>query len=297
MLTSSVKVLWTARYDYQPQWRLAKHKHDYFQMIYFASGEGNFYLEEREYSVSPCSLMLIKPGCMHGLKPSSLVKTLDLKFLVKARRLYRSLVRASDCVEDNSAEVTGLFEHIRKEGEEKAYLFRERCDVFLTELLLHYLRQDHKQDQTRAVNDSDREVSGDLVVQQASRYIEQHYAEGCTVRQIANAVGKSDRHIRQHFRECLGISPRTYLLQYRIHKAKELIQYSNYAFKEIADKLGFKTVHHFARVFHEVCGETPGAWRRKYQDGICKDVYIDPQFINTNWIVSEDAMADSSLPQ
>ncbi|MGB6112964.1 MAG: helix-turn-helix domain-containing protein, partial [Acidobacteriaceae bacterium] len=75
------------------------------------------------------------------------------------------------------------------------------------------------------------------------------------------------------------------LLQYRIHRAQELIEYSGDSFKEIASKVGFKSVHHFARSFHEVCGETPGGWRRKYQAGICKDVNIDPEFVNGNWTV------------
>jgi AraC-like DNA-binding protein len=49
--------------------------------------------------------------------------------------------------------------------------------------------------------------------------------------------------------------------------------------------VGFKTVHHFARAFHEFCGEAPGAWRRKYQACICKDVCIHPQFSNKIWTV------------
>ena len=73
-----------------------------------------------------------------------------------------------------------------------------------------------------------------------------------------------------------------YLTQYRVRKAMELIQYSDYALKDVAGLVGFKTIHHFTRVFHEIAGTTPGAWRRKYQAGICKDVVIDPHFSNTN---------------
>ena len=99
---------------------------------------------------------------------------------------------------------------------------------------------------------------------------------------IADTVQRSDRHIRQHFEDCLGVPPMRYLLQYRIKRAKELIQYSDYALKEIAELVGFKTIHHFTRVFREVAGESPGAWRRKYRAGICKDVCIQPHFSNVN---------------
>src|SRR5207253_5147016 len=85
MPLSIAEVLWTARYDYQPDWKLAHHSHEHFQMIYCLSGSGRFFLEDREYSLDLESLFLIKPRRTHGLIPSSLVKTLDLKFLVRDR--------------------------------------------------------------------------------------------------------------------------------------------------------------------------------------------------------------------
>jgi transcriptional regulator GlxA family with amidase domain len=99
---------------------------------------------------------------------------------------------------------------------------------------------------------------------------------------IADTLQRSDRHIRQHFEECLGMPPMRYLLQYRIKRAEELIRYSDYALKEVAELVGFKTIHHFTRVFREVAGESPAAWRRKYRAGICKDVCIQPHFSNVN---------------
>jgi AraC-like DNA-binding protein len=283
MLTSLAEVLWTARYDYKPGSRLARHRHDYFQIIYFISGSGVIDIEQSELSINPNSLLLIKPGDMHALRPSSLVKTLDLKFLVKNRPLRSLLLGASDLFEDNDPWVSDLFERIRHEGERGGYLYRELCSAFLSELLIHCLRLDRSSEAIPLNGPASYDVSGDGIVQQAVLFIQKHYADDCDIHEIAEAVGKSDRHIRQHFRDVLNISPRRYLLEYRIQKAKELIEHSSYAFKEIADRVGFKTVHHFARTFHEISGQTPGEWRRRYQAGICKDVYINPHFVNTNW--------------
>lgn len=292
MFTSSVEVLWTARYDYQPHTELAKHKHAYFQMIYFVSGSGVLYLEQQKYHIKSGSLLLVKPHSIHALSPSSLVKTLDLKFLVKDCCLQENLIQAGELHEENEPEIPTLFERIRHEGERQGYLHRELCSLFLSEILLHYLRDDQPREKLCTNDYSDHCLSSDWIVQQATIFIREHFAQDCTLLQISRAVGKSDRHVRQHFKDALGISPRRYLLQYRIQKAKNLIESSNYSFKEIAGRIGFKTVHHFTRAFHEVCGETPGAWRRKYQDGICKDVYIDPQFVNTIWTISANSVKD-----
>ncbi len=289
MLTSSVEVLWTARYDYQPHWRLAPHKHEYFQMIYFVSGAGCVSLGEREYGIRPNSLLLIKPRCVHGLNPSSLVKTLDIKFSVKDHWLRKLLLCASDILEQNESGIADLFERIRHEGERRGHLYRELCNLCLAELLILYLRHDNIQEETSPNDPIEHELSGDWIVRQAAQFIREHHAEDCNLLEIARVVGRSERHVRQHFKDALGVSPRRYLLQYRIQKAQELIEYSGYSFKEIAAKVGFKTVHHFARAFHETSGETPGGWRRKYQAGICKDVNIDPRFVNTNWTIPDDS--------
>lgn len=289
MPISLAEVLWTARYDYQPDWRLAKHRHEHFQMIYIVSGVANVSLGQQEHRIETGALVLMKPRRVHGLDPISAVKTLDIKFIVRDRWLRKLLNDSPEIVARSEESIADLFERIRREGERKGLHYRELCSAFLLELLFLYLR-------IAGVDEpvTDRESSvhplplGDSIVQQAAQFIRDHHAEDFSLLEVARAVGHSDRHIRQHFKDGLGISPRRYLLEYRIQMAQQLIQYSSYALKEIAAMVGFKTVHHFTRAFHDACGETPGEWRRKYQAGICKDVNIDPEFVNTNWTIRLD---------
>lgn len=282
MPSSSVEVLWIARYDYQPHWRLAEHEHDYFQMIYFISGSACASLERRDHRVGAGSLLLIKPHCVHALSPTSLVKTLDIKFLVKDGDTRRLLLDGAELVENCDANIAQLFERIRHEGEQRRPFYRELCSALLMEIVLLHLRESGDHGENLALELNQREAVGDWIVQRASQFIRENHAVDFGATDIAKVVGCSDRYIRQHFKENLGISPRRYLLEYRVHKAQDLIQFSNYMFKEIAAMVGFKTVHHFTRAFHEVSGETPGEWRRKNQAGICKDVIIEPGFVNVN---------------
>jgi AraC-like DNA-binding protein len=295
MLTSSIDVLWTARYDYRCNWKLVPHKHDYFQMIYFLSGSGRLLLGDTEYRIQPGDLFLIKPQRIHGLAPHSPVKTLDLKFVVNDNVLRESLLEATERITQSDSTIAAHFEHIRREGERKDYLYRESCKLFLLQVLVQYLRQDKHSAATQAAElnqaadlSSEDEIPDDSVVRKALEFIRNHYAEDLELPQIAESVQRSDRHLRQHFEDCLGVPPMRYLQQYRLRKAKELIQYSDYPLKEIAELVGFKTIHHFTRIFHELLGESPGAWRRKYQAGICKDVCIEPQFSNVNWTFPEN---------
>jgi AraC-like DNA-binding protein len=157
------------------------------------------------------------------------------------------------------------------------------CDALLVQILAYVLRLgapkvpnesrgDNKGMET-ALPDHDR--AGQLV-----NFIRMHFAEKLTLQDIAQAVGRSDRLVRDLMQRTVGMPPMRYLTQYRVEKAKEFILYSDYSLKEITELSGFRTVHHFTRVFDQVAHETPGAWRRKNREGICKDVCIDPSFSN-----------------
>jgi AraC-like DNA-binding protein len=134
---------------------------------------------------------------------------------------------------------------------------------------------------------SQAEITGDDPSDPLSRrvveYIREHYAKEVSPELIARELGVTDRHIRQRFHQSMGLPPMRYLLQYRVERARELISYSDYSLKEIAAMVGFKTIHHFTRVFCAITGLSPGAWRDKYREGIRKDVYINPRFTNINW--------------
>jgi AraC family L-rhamnose operon transcriptional activator RhaR len=292
-----VEVLWIARYDYQADWELPGHRHKHFQVICFLSGSGSIRIADSRYDIAPGSVFLIKPGALHDLRPASLVKTLDVKFTVNDQLLLCYLLGAGEKVQETESIVSNLLERIRREGEAGNGFYREMCDLHLTEILIHFLRLDAGQRGVLRGPDSidniGEDTPADIVTQRVLNFIRDHYPEDLDVRGIAKAIGKSDRYIRRHFDESLGVSPMRYLLHYRIRKSKELIRHSDHELKEVAELVGFKTVHHFARAFHKICGETPGAWRNKYRSGICKDVCIHPNFSNKIRTITRTAAAGS----
>jgi AraC-like DNA-binding protein len=289
MSIPSIEVLWTARYDYPVRTTLIRHSHTYFQMIYCLGGTGTFFLEDREYSLDRGLLFLLKPRREHGLHATGLVRTLDIKFLVRDRRLREALLDTPEVMPQKDAAIAGLFEQIRHEGERKGVFYRELCNGFLLQILIGHLRHGRSESKAETARELvlDSADVEDEVVRKTLDFIKTRYADDLTLREIASAVGGSDRHIRRHFEERLGMPPMRYLLHFRVKRCQELIQNTDCALKEVAELAGFKSIHHFTRVFREIVGETPGAWRQKFREGICKDVCIDPGFSNAIWTVSD----------
>lgn len=295
MLDAFVEVLWTARFDYKPHWKLEPHRHLFFQMIYFVSGEGRFSLDGREYAISPGDLFLIKPHKTHGLRSDSAVKTLDVKFNVNHPRWRRWLLQGRDFISEADSLFPHLLEKIRLEGEHGGPLYREMCRTYLTQMLILYLRGEGAGLGRR--DDGADETSGltgcDAISRKAVEYIKAHYAEPITVEDVAWHAGASGRHLRERLKMFSGFSPVRYLACCRIDAAKQMLSRSECSLKAVAERVGFKDIHHFTRVFHRVTGEPPAAWRRRYLDGICKDVCIDPHFSNVILTAAEEEPLES----
>lgn len=70
-------------------------------------------------------------------------------------------------------------------------------------------------------------------------------------------LGRSYESISDHFSEETKESLETYLIRYRINKAKELMVYNGRTVSDVAFALGYSSVPHFSRQFKQHTGLTP----------------------------------------
>jgi AraC family transcriptional regulator len=92
--------------------------------------------------------------------------------------------------------------------------------------------------------------------------INAHLEEGLSLEQLAHECKLSVTHFAKAFARSTGISPHRWLMQRRVHVAKDLMQTTDSSLVEISLKCGFSDQSHFTRVFAEATGETPGRWRQ-----------------------------------
>lgn len=82
------------------------------------------------------------------------------------------------------------------------------------------------------------------------------------LQRLARECGLSVRHFTRAFRLTTGLSPHRYLLQLRLHKARQLLLDPELRLDDIAVACGFADQSHFTRAFNGVERMTPGTWRR-----------------------------------
>jgi len=81
--------------------------------------------------------------------------------------------------------------------------------------------------------------------------------------QLAAEFELSVSHFSRAFRISTGLPPHQWLLRQRVKAAKQLMAIRDLPLSEIAISAGFANQSHFTRVFSELVGISPGAWRRE----------------------------------
>ena len=107
------------------------------------------------------------------------------------------------------------------------------------------------------------EQPGTARLKEVLQRIEQEYTQPLTVEQMAAGCGCSSSHFMRWFRQMTGSSFVTYLNDYRLTAAAELLRSTNDKILTISQETGFETLSNFNRQFKSRYGGTP----REYRSG------------------------------
>jgi len=100
-------------------------------------------------------------------------------------------------------------------------------------------------------------IRGTFLVKEALEKIYGGYLHDHMLGDLAKEVGISDRHLRQLFRDHLGIQPVAVARYHKALFAKKLLVYSEQSITDIAYASGFGSIRQFNEVFKKTFGKTP----------------------------------------
>jgi AraC family transcriptional regulator len=83
-----------------------------------------------------------------------------------------------------------------------------------------------------------------------------------SVREVARECGLSVSHFSRAFRHTTGVAPHKWLMERRVEVAKEKLRDGRFSLSDVALACGFADQSHLTRVFTQLAGISPGAWRR-----------------------------------
>ncbi|CAG7616140.1 HTH-type transcriptional activator RhaS [Paenibacillus solanacearum] len=103
----------------------------------------------------------------------------------------------------------------------------------------------------------------DPVVDFFAVFLEAHYSEELSLDAVADRMNMSSSYLSAYIKEKTGTNFSDHLNNVRIRKAKELLQQTDYSVQEIGERIGYRNVTSFIRMFKKITGLTPGDYRKR----------------------------------
>lgn len=216
--------------------------------------EGTVSLPEGDYPVAPGSVL-----CLHQGEEWRVTLPCRLCYV----RLDSLPEKVADLIEqygrlvtvDLSGRVRDLMCQIAVSSREANVL---DCSARLLSLL-SLLQQENKLE--KRISQGTRLKMQDSI-RAGMEYMQQHYCEKCTLKEIAAYAGRSPIYFHDVFSETMGITPYEYIAQLRVEAAKKALLLTDEDPSDIADRIGFCSQSYFNFVFKKAVGTTPLNYRR-----------------------------------
>ena len=103
-----------------------------------------------------------------------------------------------------------------------------------------------------------------LLVRKAKRYIDRNYGKkSLTLERIAEFCSVTPSYISTVFKKDMGLSLVEYITEFRLKKAKELMDRNpEIAIMDAAERVGYGDAYYFSKCFRRLYGLSPSAYLR-----------------------------------
>ena len=239
------------------QWKRRDYPLPNYDLFYVWSGEGTLMLNDEPYTMRKGSCFLFRPGdwttATHN--PQNPLMLTYIHFDVHETpeiipNTYRVIKNQIQFEQLLSRYVRlFLFQTFGAEVEAK---------LILKQLMIHLLREDREEQ----VVERD-EPSGNLheTMKEIANYVKQNPRIQHTVESLAARANLSPRYFSQKFKEIIGQTVRSYIVEKRIERAEHLLLFTGMTVTEVANALGYNNLHFFSRQFKLYTGRSPSEFR------------------------------------
>lgn len=243
-------------------------RHRGMEITYCEHGSVKFDCDGKTYSIFPGEVFVSHPEDVHRRRINPKGSTLywiflelpplgerllglDVEASKSLTRILRSLPHRTFCT---SREVGSCYERmfqILDTEKPKSVARRFRLQMAALQLLIALIEA------------SPAEEIRDPRLQSLITRMRREPQEGFSIGAAARELHCSPNTVRARFKKFTGISPRSFMMKCRIHRAQDFLREGKMSVTEIAAELGFSSSQNFAVRFRQETGKSPTEWRRE----------------------------------
>jgi AraC-like DNA-binding protein/quercetin dioxygenase-like cupin family protein len=254
------------------------HRHEFHELVVILAGRGRHMTETRTYPLEAGDVFLIRGDMAHGYSEAEDMTLVNILFDPKRLDLpltllrdlpgYHALFRVEPrlrtqdrfrsrlrLTEEELAAAAGMIARLQQELDRRKPGFR-----FLAFANLMHLIGFLSRCYTHETRTAERPL---LRIGEVMSYIEQHYREPISIRQLTRLAAMSESSLARAFHRVLGRSPIEQVIRVRVLRAADLLRQGQRV-TEAAFACGFNDSNYFSRQFRRVMRQSPRAFRDKH---------------------------------
>lgn len=239
--------------DDEPQQRsgmqhLIKSKYQDFDVLTFKNGAECL----EEYMKQPADIVFsdIRMPHMSGLDLTEKMRKINPSLIVILISAYTEFEYARKGID------LGVFSYLLKpiNPSDVFQIMEKAIGHYESSIMQHVATKEESQDINLA--------SSEEAIEFAVQYVHQNYMKHISLQDIANKCHYSVSHFSMRFKTQTGMSFITYLNEYRLEKAFDLLVTTQKGLSEIASSVGFDDTKYFSRLFIRKYGKSPNRYRK-----------------------------------
>ncbi len=251
----SVKVaFYDATGPLSPQW------HEHIELLYFLDGEGTVTCYENTYPVSKGDLIVVNPSQIHTYTPKT---TLSFCCILLYPWFFSDIqydgkIMIENCIRDDKFIKECMDAIIKEKNSSESFsdmIIKSHAYTLTAYLFRNYTV--HEMTEKDTLHQKANLKRAETVLY----YIQNHYHEKITSKTLSDLCYMNESHFCRFFKKNFGKTPLSYINEYRIEKACDILLSTTKSITEIALSTGFEDINYFSRTFKKLKGISPTQFR------------------------------------
>lgn len=273
-----INKIYTIHYfEYMSDFSFAGEAHDFWEFLCVDKGEVNAVAGSHSYALKKDDIIFHKPNEFHSVQSNGLIApnlvVISFECNSPAMEFFKEKILtigesernllAQIIMESRNNFSTALDDpyFTKMERQESPPFGAEQLiKLHLEQLLIQLIRRYTSMNSEKQAPKILKAKNDYHLYEHILFYLEQHLHTQLTIEQICkdNLIGRSQ--LQKLFREYSDCGVIDYYIRMKISLAKQLIRNNQLNFTQIADTLGYTSIHYFSRQFKRCTGLTPSEY-------------------------------------